>query len=324
MCAVVTGRIGDTLLVTPALRALRNHAASLTVLAHPQRTAILQNLPFVDRLQAISKRSAWYRGRLGGHGYAAAFCWGRDRPLLEYCLRVARVAVAFDHPEFAPIESSRLIRVSVPPDRSLHAVHERNLLIGACGIECTDPGLAWKVSPAEAEFADRWLSARVAGHGPLVGLQPMSFHTKAHRDWPMAHFIEVACGLVSARPGTHVVLLGDGAVAQQAAAFRQALGDRLIMAAGALELRHSAALMQRLDLYVGVDTGPTHIAGALRVPMVALYHPEYPARNLCPLDHVACTVLEGGANGMDDIGVGEVLAAALKLLNGGRFPEGAA
>ena len=44
-------------------------------------------------------------------------------------------------------------------------------------------------------------------------------------------------------------------------------------------------MMQQLDLYIGVDTGPTHLAGALGLPMVALYHCLHPGRYLAPLDH---------------------------------------
>jgi heptosyltransferase-3 len=43
--------------------------------------------------------------------------------------------------------------------------------------------------------------------------------------------------------------------------------------------------MNRVDLYVGVDTGPTHLMGALHRPMVALYHGYSPSRVLAPLDH---------------------------------------
>ena len=39
------------------------------------------------------------------------------------------------------------------------------------------------------------------------------------------------------------------------------------------------ALMRRTDLFVGGDTGPTHLAAALAVPLVALFGPTDPARN---------------------------------------------
>ena len=80
--------------------------------------------------------------------------------------------------------------------------------------------------------------------------------------------------------------------------------------------------MAELDLYIGVDTGPTHSAGALGIPMVALYHCAYPGRNLAPLQHPACAVIEHPLTGrsvdtaasMADIPVALVVQAAMELL----------
>src|SRR5476651_1655818 len=57
---ICVARVGDTLLATPALRALRAAVprGSLTVLAHPKRRALLEHLPFIDHLGGIEKHSA--------------------------------------------------------------------------------------------------------------------------------------------------------------------------------------------------------------------------------------------------------------------------
>jgi heptosyltransferase-1 len=39
------------------------------------------------------------------------------------------------------------------------------------------------------------------------------------------------------------------------------------------------ALLRRTDLLIGGDSGPTHLAAALAVPLVALFGPTDPARN---------------------------------------------
>ena len=80
--------------------------------------------------------------------------------------------------------------------------------------------------------------------------------------------------------------------------------------------------MAELGLYIGVDTGPTHIAGALGIPMVALYHSAYPGRNLVPLQHPACIMIEHPLTGksaattvsMADVPVTLVWQAAMDLL----------
>lgn len=314
VCAVVVARIGDTLLATPALRALRAAASKLTVLVHPEREALLHHLDFIDELRGISKRSAFWRDRWSGRGYDAAFCWGRDPALLRYCLRTARRSFAFDYPEFASLTDKRLIRVTVPPDRSMHAVLERLLPVEAAGVACADLRLAYAVHASERRDAQSWL-AQLPVHGvPLIGLQPFSFPTKAHRDWPVERFIELARRLLARHPDAHFLLLGDADAAGRALEFEAALSGRISVAAGHFSLRQSAALMSLLDLYIGVDTGPTHLAGALGIPMVALYNPRYPGRNLKPLDQPRCSVLEAPSEDMSSLGVDEVFATAIARL----------
>lgn len=317
MCAVVVARIGDTLLVTPALRALRAAAAKLTVLVHPEREVVLRHLDFVDELRGISKRSAWWRDRWSGRRYDVAFCWGRDPALLKYCLRTAQRSFAFEYPEFTGFGGERLVRVPVPPDRSLHAVRERLLPVEAAGIVCSDFRLAYTVTDVERRDAQAWLRQLPVRGKPLIGLQPFSFPTKAHRDWPVNHFVELGRKLLIRYPQAHLLLLGDADAARRAVEFKEALLGRLSIAAGRFSLRQSAALMSQLDLYIGVDTGPTHLAGALGIPMVALYNPRYPGRNLMPLGQPCCSVLEAPCEDMATLKVDEVLAAAIASLEAG-------
>ena len=82
--AIVVSRIGDTLLATPALRAIAAAwpDAKLTCLAHPKRAEILRNLPFLHRVGAITKTRAPLLGRFSRRRYDLAFIYGNDRPLV--------------------------------------------------------------------------------------------------------------------------------------------------------------------------------------------------------------------------------------------------
>lgn len=298
--AIVVARIGDTLLVTPALQALKAAAPKgrLTVLAHRNRAALLMHLPFIDRLGTIDKRSARWRGRLPARRQGLAFVWGHDRPLVDYALRRATSVFAFDAPGLP--DDPRLVRVT-RPESPTHAVRERLLLAQAAGVAADRLRLCYAVAPKEADAVRGWLAAQGAGR-PLIGIQPVSFPTKPHRNWPLAAFAELLRRLAADFPDAGFVILGDQAAAA-AAQELAAVNDRVIIAAGRFDLRLSAAVIGQLDLYIGVDTGPTHIAGALGVPMVALYHCSYPGRNLAPLEHSALRVIEHPATGLPGAGI---------------------
>lgn len=54
--------------------------------------------------------------------------------------------------------------------------------------------------------------------------------------------------------------------------------QRCIIAAGALNLGEAVALIELSDVYVGVDSGPMHIAAFVGTPVVALFGPTDPAK----------------------------------------------
>ena len=84
------------------------------------------------------------------------------------------------------------------------------------------------------------------------------------------------------------------------------------------------ALTRRAHLFIGGDTGPMHLAAALKIPVVAIFGPTNPARNgpfgtrsivlrsaSSMTDHTRRREPE---QGLLEITVGEVVAATQKLL----------
>lgn len=278
-------RIGDTILAVPVLRALREAfpKAEIVCLAHPKRADILSGLPQIDRCGAISKRSAPFCGWLG-KGYDLALVFGRERALLKYALRAARHVVALPTGEAG---LDRRLFATVPDRGVLHAVHDRLRWLDVLGMAHASLRLDYSVSPQEKAEAAAWIAARAAGRTPLVGFQVASFPTKAYRNWPVANFEALGAKILERFPNAVLLVFGDGADAGTAGRLAAALGPRVHNLAGTMALRRTLALMQRLDLYVGVDTGPTHLAGALGIPMVAMYHCLHPGRYLAPLEHPA-------------------------------------
>ncbi len=284
---IKVSRIGDTLLVTPAVRAVaaRWPQARIHLLAHPKREEVLRHLPFVHRSGTISKQRARFMGRLPGKPYDLAFVCNFDAPLVEYALRVARRVVAFRQPD-ETLNRRLFMAVEHPTLQTTHAVNIQLLLPAAVGVEPAGKALSYRVTDEEERWATRFLAEHgAANRRPLVGLQVASFPTKAYRDWPPANFSELCRRIRAAWPEAHFLIFGGELERERTAALAAELGNAATLCAGKLSLRETAALMNRVDLYVGVDTGPTHLMGAMQRPMVALYHGYSPSRVLAPLDH---------------------------------------
>lgn len=322
---VQVSRIGDTLLATPALRALATaySEARLSCLAHPNRVEILQGLPFVQHLGRITKKAAPLRGWMPGRSYDLAVVFGFDQPLVAYALRVARRVVAFRQGN--PTLDARLWRtVEKPAFQSRHAVDYLLALTEAIGLPAAGKHLSYVVSAAEREWASTRLAPlRARGARPLIGLQIASFPTKGYRDWPVAHFIELCRRIRAVHPRAHFLIFGGRLERERTQALHAALRDRSTHYAGSLSLRQTGALMNEVDLYVGVDTGPTHIMGALHRPMVAMYHGSSPSRLLAPLEHPCLWTVDHPCAGqetspddypMSDVSVDTVLARVCEAL----------
>jgi heptosyltransferase-3 len=293
-------RIGDTMMATPALRALAERwpDAELTFLGHPKRAEVIAHLPYVRRVGTITKRVAWARDRLAGERWDLGVVAGFDQPLVRYALRVCDHVVAYRQ-EDADINRRLLHAVDDPPHNALHGVDRLLLLPRALGIVPRSRALEYRVTEEEARAAGERLAADGVGieARPLVGFVIESFPTKTYRDWPPAHFAALAARIVERFPAAHFLLFGGDLKDEKVAPLRASLGTRLTVYAGKLALRETAALMARVDLYVGVDTGPTHIAGALRVPMVALYHCLHPGTVLAPPEQPRLAAVEHPAFG---------------------------
>ena len=287
-------RIGDTLLATPALRALAAKwpGAAITFLGHPKRVEVMRHLPFLAATGPISKQRAPWRGWLPGRRWDLAFVYGFDRALVAYALRTARGVVAFR--QDSPGLDSRLLRcVEPPPFQSDHGVAMRLTLTRALGVPDSGLGLSYAVT-AEERSAARALLARMQLNGPrpLVGLQVRAFPTKAWRDWPIGHFAEL-CERISARwPGARFLLFGGGEDRSRTEELVKLIPEKSTSLAGLLGLRESAAVMDQLDLFIGLDSGPTHIMGALQAPMIGLYHCLTPSRLIMPLERTRCYVID--------------------------------
>ncbi len=291
-------RIGDTLLTTPAIRAIARKfpKASITVLGHDKRVEILANIPYIAKVGSISKKSAPFRARLGtltGRKYDYAFVWGNDAALHRYALRKARHVIAYRQPD-AALNEQLFHAVDEPALYSMHGVHTQLALPRAVGIDTDDFRLDYVVTDTEKSVARERLSAALKREPkrPLIGLQVASFPTKSYRDWPIGHFIELANRIVTTHPDATFVMLGGPDDAVKIEPFRNAHPSRTLVFAGALSLRETVAVMNEIDLYIGVDTGPTHLYGALNKPMVVMYHASLPSDLYKPIDHSALVTID--------------------------------
>ena len=280
-------RFGDTLLSGVAIRALKEAypQAEIYFLGHPKRYDIILGLPQLHSVGAISKKSAPFKGRcsqaFGRKPYDLAVVWGHDAAIHRYAQRVAKHLVVQQIKDEATNQSLRTAGhevLKMPSDKDLPLADWLLTLVErGLGISTTNRQVAYTVLPAEKNWAQEWLTHAFAGiqHPdafPLIGLIIESFPTFKHRDWPIEHFVELCRGITQHYPNARFVLLGSQLPKAKVAALKAVMGNRMAQAVDRLSMRESGAIMSCLDLYVGIDTGPSHVAAGLGIPVVCLFH----------------------------------------------------
>lgn len=122
----------------------------------------------------------------------------------------------------------------------------------------------------ETEHAEKWLRDNIgpddAGERFIAVAPGSKWESKI---WPEDRFADVVERLIS---GHNVIPIIFGG------AEDREKGDRLLErwkiganAAGALCVRHSAALLQKCEVYLGNDTGTMHLAACVGTPCVAIF-----------------------------------------------------
>ncbi|MDD3618758.1 MAG: glycosyltransferase family 9 protein [Desulfobulbaceae bacterium] len=166
-------------------------------------------------------------------------------------------------------------RLPVPPTL-VHAL-DKNLLF------CTALGCPPKKEDlylCSGEPADSRVTGFLEGRGvppddSLVYIQPAA--RWATKFWLRERWAELADRLLG-RPETRVVFGGGRGDRACIDAIVEAMRLRPVVAAGELNLAETASLLKRSTLYIGLDSGPMHMAAMAGTPVVALFGPTHPER----------------------------------------------
>jgi heptosyltransferase-2 len=325
--------IGDTVLAIPFLRNLRQRYpdATIDVLVEPAARNVLADCPYVDelitwkrphrslfKLPWMIKSTLALAARLRSRGYTRAYVLKRSLAgsLLVWAAGIA-ARIGFASKGWSPLLTHG---VELRRDR-----HEAELfldLLRSDGIEVDDGRNENWTSPAAAVKVGKLLAAAPRGR-KRVFVAPRS--TDIHREWPVDRMACVVRWLVEQR-GCEIYFCGapdDTVLHAEIRGHVGAAADGHVHDLSLdLSLREAAALIAKMDLCVGVDTGLPHIAASFGVPTAVLYGPTDPAK-WHPWK-TRSAIVQSPTGAIDDISVGEVAKAVIGLLDTAATPQPAA
>jgi heptosyltransferase-2 len=334
--------VGDVVMATPAIRAVRDHFPNSRLLAvcRPYVAATIEGAPWFDDVILFDKKGPRERREVGvtrrlrrERVDAAVLFPNSFRSAAVAALGRCRRRIGFDRYGRGwlltdPLKSLRDAQGRIAPNP---VIDEYNRLARALGTP--DPGHRMELftTPADEAAADRvWADLGLNQFSEVIGVNNSGAFGAA-KLWPVEHFAALTRELADRRGCGVLVVCGPNERTNAREIFR--LADRrnvVSLADRPVSLGLTKACVRRLDLFVTTDSGPRHFAAAFDRPVVSLFGPTFidwtetyfpkginlqkqvpcgPCQlRVCPLDH-RC---------MRELSVAEVLSAAEDLLT--RFP----
>jgi lipopolysaccharide heptosyltransferase II len=290
LLAVRFSSIGDILLTTPLLRAIRRShpGARITVLTKREYVPLLSHNPHINLVLGLAPERSLL-------SLASELRADRYTHLLDLHdtvrSRALRVLVPGRWRTYPKHRLARawLIRAKRNRYRDRRPVAER-YFSAARDLDVKPDGCPpdFFLGPEAGEQVFDWLRTVGFDDEPnIVALAPGAAH--ATKRWPLEHWQAlVARNLES---GAAVVIVGGAADADLGAALAERWGTRVANAAGVFGLQGTGALLQRARVLVSGDTGVMHMATAVATPVVSLFGPTVEAFGFFPYTRQA-SVLE--------------------------------
>ncbi|HLV97629.1 MAG TPA: glycosyltransferase family 9 protein [Ktedonobacterales bacterium] len=269
------GALGDTLLAFPALAALRRAfpAARLVVIGNVPALALARDGGLADEVASFD-----------------ALCWadlfaeeGIHSPEARQMLAGTSLAVLWmrdgDGQATRNLRALGIPQVLCAPGRPPAGVriHAADYLLGTLAsiIGETAPDTLPPLALAPEALA--WAEEEWARRG-LMGASVLALHPgsgQRAKCWPPDRFAALAGRFIAA--GWQTLILEGPADEEAASAVLRLLAADRAQRVAVLTLPKLAALLARAKLYVGNDSGVSHLSALLGVPTLTLFGPTDPA-----------------------------------------------
>lgn len=289
--------LGDVVHALPVASAVKRAwpAVRLTWIVERRVAGVLAGHAALDEVVEVDTRG-WRRARRAGEVAAAL----REIGALRRRLRALAIDVALDlqsllksgvltlatrapcrigfAPRWSrePLSALFLTTRVIPPADARHVVEQYLAVLEPLGVRApaVDFGVAVDAA-AEARVEELFGGAGLKRQGRLVVLNPGA--GRADKRWPVERFRALAERLAHEAKAAVLIVWGPGEH-EAARAIADVRNPRPVLAPPT-SVTELIAILRRASVMVAADTGPLHLAAALRTPCVGLYGPTSGVRN---------------------------------------------
>lgn len=271
--------LGDAVMATPVLASLRDRwkEAKITAMCQSNIASLIKEDPHVDELFSYKRPSGWVHGEAHqniitplqqGHydlgilltnSFSSAWWFWRGNVK-------NRIGFTGNLRNFLLNKA-----VAWPPNKEKqHLVLTYQALLEPLGISLSthDPHLY--LTEGELRNAINLLQTfHISEKDTLIGINPGAAYGSA-KCWLPERFRELSLKLLE-DPSVKIIFFGDATGTPLVNSICLDLSERVINLAGRTSLRELMACIKLCNVFLTNDSGPMHIAAALKTPLVALF-----------------------------------------------------
>jgi len=171
---------------------------------------------------------------------------------------------------------TKRIPVQKKKDR-LHQAHYYLDLLYQSGLKNLSEELAFPLDQNEKIRTGEWLkSLNINPDDLVIIINPGAYYGSAKR-WPVSKYADLA-SLLQKKIAAQILIIGSSEELSLAEAISSLMDKKPFILAGQTSLSRLVSLISFADLFITNDSGPMHLANALKVPAIVLFGPTDPNR----------------------------------------------
>ncbi len=278
------GRLGDVVLLIPAVRSLRQRfpSAHISALVDQRYSPVLEMCSAIDTVIPVDRigmrDSPWWSGtrsafrlaeglRRSRYDLVVDFHSFRETNLLAWYSRARwRIGLKRTEPSYLPFCFNL---DPVLENQNLHVAERFHSLLEPLGVVSGTQDVLLEIPSESQSKAEGFLRQRqLAGCSVLIGMNLGA--STVGKMWPAASFAALADTLAR-RFEVGVLFLCGPEEEDLLRQVESSMETKRYALAGQLGLKDLAAVISRCDLLVSNDSGPMHFGPALGVPTLGLF-----------------------------------------------------
>jgi heptosyltransferase-2 len=278
------GGIGDVLLSTPALRALKSHFphSYVALMVVPRVAEVINDLPYIDEVFIFYK----YAKNLFKNFYTLfslrrkhfdlainmrSLVSDKSAEKIKFLLNIMKPGLKVGR---NTEERGYFFDIKIPePDIGTRFEMEYDIdTLKALGVEIKDKSIDFVINNRSNEKIIRLLREKgVDEKDVLICIHPGG---KLSHRWPVENFVHVISE-IKKKISCRFLVSGDKDETALGKQIVNMMNNKVIDFTGLLSVRELGALIKRCNLFISNDTGPMHIAAILKTPLIAIFGSGY-------------------------------------------------